>query len=135
MLETNNKEIGKRLFEQRTLKGMSRAEVGKLINLHESTIKRYEDGDIKHVGIDKLKEFARVYSIEVEYLIGWVGKDELIKSKEETAAHSFTVNLIKELQKQNVIDKEGNVPKSIIDLIVSTLKFDDKQKKDKSTKD
>lgn len=66
-----NLEIGKKLFEARKTKRMSRAELGKFVNLHESTIKRYEDGDIKTLGLDKLKQFASILNIDPVYLMGW----------------------------------------------------------------
>ena len=42
-----NRNVGRRLYEARKAKGYSRAKVGEMVGLHESTVKRYEDGDIK----------------------------------------------------------------------------------------
>lgn len=55
-----NKAVGKRLYSARKAKGYSRAKVGELVGLHETTVKRYEDGDIKSLDIERLKDFARV---------------------------------------------------------------------------
>ena len=68
---TFNKEIGLKLFNARKNKRMSRAALGKMVNLHESTIKRYEDGEIKTLDIEKMKEFAKALDISPEYLMGW----------------------------------------------------------------
>lgn len=68
---TFNKEIGLKLFNARKNKRMSRAALGKIVNLHESTIKRYEDGEIKTLDIEKMKEFAKALDISPEYLMGW----------------------------------------------------------------
>lgn len=76
--DDSNKKIGKKLFDARKSKGLTRAELGKLIGLHESTIKRYEDGDIKSLGIEKLQEFAKYLNIDPAYLMGWVEPEEPI---------------------------------------------------------
>lgn len=69
-----NIEIGKRIFAARKKLKLSRVELGKKVNLHESTIKRYEDGQIKTLDIEKMKEFANALDIDVVDLLGWNGK-------------------------------------------------------------
>jgi len=65
-----NIDVGLKIFNARKSLKMSRSELGKKINLHESTIKRYEDGHIKSLDIEKLKEFANALDISPEYLMG-----------------------------------------------------------------
>ncbi|MGL5713822.1 MAG: helix-turn-helix domain-containing protein [Paraclostridium sp.] len=65
-----NVDVGLKIFNARKELKMSRSELGKKINLHESTIKRYEDGHIKSLDIEKLKEFANALDISPEYLMG-----------------------------------------------------------------
>lgn len=66
-----NQEVGSRLFKARKQKDMTRAQLGKIINLHESTIKRYEDGEIKSLDVDKMKDFAKALNCSPAYLMGW----------------------------------------------------------------
>ena len=66
-----NISVGKKLYDARKSLKMSRAELGEKIGLHETTIKRYEDGDIKSLGLDKLKQFASALEIDSGYLMGW----------------------------------------------------------------
>ena len=66
-----NIDVSLKIFTARKKLNMSRAELGKRVNLHESTIKRYEDGHIKSIDIDKLKEFANALDISPAYLMGW----------------------------------------------------------------
>lgn len=47
-----NKEFGKRIHNARKTLGMTMKELGDLVGLHESTIKRYEDGKIKQLDIE-----------------------------------------------------------------------------------
>lgn len=71
MDQNMKKEIGQRLFKKRKEREMSRAELGKLVNLHETTVKRYEDGEIKTLDIEKLTEFANALDTTASYLLGW----------------------------------------------------------------
>ena len=48
---------------------LSRKELGLKVNLHESTVKRYEDGDIKTLDIEKMREFAKALDLDLGYLI------------------------------------------------------------------
>ena len=50
---------------------MSRAELGKLVDLHETTVKRYEDGDIKSPNTEKLAAFAEVLNLDYQELADW----------------------------------------------------------------
>ena len=66
-----NIQVGLRLFNRRKELSLTRAELGKRLSLHESTIKRYEDGEIKSLDIDKIKEFAKALGTTPAYLMGW----------------------------------------------------------------
>lgn len=66
----NNKEVGNKIFSARKKANMSRAELGSKLGIHEVTVKKYEDGDIKALDINKLKEFANALDIPFTYLIG-----------------------------------------------------------------
>lgn len=63
--------VGQRIFSSRKRLKMTRAELGKKVGLHESTVKRYEDGQIKSLDIDKIIEFARALDVSPGYLMGW----------------------------------------------------------------
>lgn len=130
-----NTEVGKKIFDTRKLRGMTRVELGKIVNLHETTIKKYEEGNIKNISIEVLKRFAAALNIEAEYLIGWdekngvVYNEKLVPNNTDEDVHSFTIKLVQELLQADIIDDKDNIPPHIIDLIVSALKADAKQKK------
>lgn len=71
-----NKEFGKRIHNARKTLGMTMKELGDLVGLHESTIKRYEDGKIKQLDIEKAKDFAKALKVSEPYLMGWEVSDE-----------------------------------------------------------
>ncbi|WP_407453584.1 helix-turn-helix domain-containing protein [Methanobrevibacter sp.] len=66
-----NIAVGEKIHKARVNKKMSMKELGLKVNLHESTISRYEKGDIKSLDIDKLHEFAKVLDVSPEYISGW----------------------------------------------------------------
>ena len=65
------KTLGNKIAAARKAAGMSRAELGKRTGLHETTVKRYEDGDIKSPNEEKLAAFAEALSLNYEYLADW----------------------------------------------------------------
>jgi len=124
IIDTNyNIEVGRRLFNARKRKGLTMKEVAILVGLHESSIQRYESGNIKNLSVEKLKDFAKVLDIESEVLIGWDKEIEPITEIDKDA-HSFTCKLVLELLKEGIIKDPDNIPEEIIETIISTLKMD-----------
>lgn len=71
-----NEELGRRLKKSRLELGLTLKELGKIVDLHESTIKRYEDGKIKTLDIEKIKEFSKALKVNPVYILGWDVIDE-----------------------------------------------------------
>ena len=92
-----NTDVGLKIFNARKNLKISRVELGKKVNLHESTIKRYEDGHIKSLDIEKLKEFANALDISPAYLMGW--EQEKIESKSTFNPNIITKKDEKSIQK------------------------------------
>lgn len=100
-----NTDVGLKIFNARKKLKMTRAELGKKVNLHESTIKRYEDGHIKSLDIEKLKEFAIALDISPAYLMGWGNKtstEDKIKLSEEETAYIYDLRELNRLGKNKV---------------------------------
>jgi transcriptional regulator with XRE-family HTH domain len=76
MNDEYNKQVGSRIYTARKNLKMSRAKLGEAVSLHETTVKRYEDGDIKSLDIEKIKEFAYALSVTPELLLGWKDTDK-----------------------------------------------------------
>ena len=58
-----NNSIWKRISDARKNLDLTMKELGKLVDLHESTVQRYENGDIKKLEIEKAKEFAKALKV------------------------------------------------------------------------
>jgi transcriptional regulator with XRE-family HTH domain len=76
MKNTFNVKVGGRIRSARKKQKMTMKELGKKVNLHESTISRYEKGEISTLDIDKIKEFANVLNVSTSYLTGWDEEEE-----------------------------------------------------------
>ena len=72
-----NIEVGERIKYARKRKHLSMKQLGKLVNLHESTISRYEKGEIQALDIEKLKEFAKALGVPAHYLLGMNEKENI----------------------------------------------------------
>lgn len=79
-----NKEVGKIILNARKAKKMSRAELGEKVGLHGTTIKKYEDGNIKSLSIDKLKDFSNALDIDLLDMIDVVATEDDFKSFNDT---------------------------------------------------
>lgn len=66
-----NKEFGSRLKQARHDLKLTMKELGERVGLHESTVKRYEDGKITQLDITKAKDFASALKLDPVALLGW----------------------------------------------------------------
>lgn len=81
-----NKEVGQKIFKARKAKKMTRVQLGELVGLHETTIKKYEDGNIKNLSVEKLKDFSNALDIQLLDMIHLVTTEEEIESINDALA-------------------------------------------------
>ncbi len=60
---------GEKIYRARKAKKMSRVELGELVGLHQTSVKKYEDGNIKNPSVDKLASFAKILDIPLLELL------------------------------------------------------------------
>lgn len=82
-MEFNVKDVGRRIYEARKAAGLTMTELGDRIGVQASTIKRYEDGEFKRVGMDSLVNIANALDVEITYLIGFEPTTPTITKKDE----------------------------------------------------
>lgn len=104
-----NWQVGSRIYKARKALGMTRAELGQKVNLHETTIKRYEDGDIKTLDIEKIKEFAEALNVSGAFLLDW----DIADKNTVLSAHDAWL-----LKKYRLLDLES---KEAIDVLLNKL--------------
>ena len=97
------KAMGQKIYTARKAAHMSRAELGKLVDLHETTVKRYEDGDIKSPNLTNLRAFAKALAIDYHDLVDdflGMGQDDL---QEEMILKFSSIELF--LEQSAIIEK------------------------------
>ena len=97
--------MGQKIYTARKAAHMSRAELGKLVDLHETTVKRYEDGDIKSPNLTNLRAFAKALAIDYHDLVDdflGMGQDDL---QEEMILKFSSIELF--LEQSAIIEKFG----------------------------
>nr|DAF69092.1 MAG TPA: helix-turn-helix domain protein [Bacteriophage sp.] len=65
-----NLEIGKRIKEAREERGFTKTELASRINVADSTIKRYEDGEIERIKIPIIESIAKALQVNPMWIIG-----------------------------------------------------------------
>lgn len=84
--------FSKRLKEARENKGITLAELGRLINKTEATVQRYESGNIKNLKNDTIESIAKALNISPSYLMGW-----------DNEKNNQSVDVVKNLEEQGII--------------------------------
>jgi transcriptional regulator with XRE-family HTH domain len=65
------KRVGRNIRNQRTAVGMTMKELGEKVGLSESSISKYETGDIKSLDLNLLKKIAAALSCDANDLTKW----------------------------------------------------------------
>ena len=97
-----NKLLGKRIRNARKAQNITLLELGKIVGISESTVKRYEDGSIKSVSIDMLKNFAVALNVHPADLMGWIKDAPALSSTEQDLLNKY--RLLSPEGKQSVND-------------------------------
>lgn len=83
-------EFSKRLRQLRKEAGFTQKEFGEKLGLSESSVNKYEKGNIKDVGIDMAHKMATVLNTTPQVLMGWNTNEEDNQEEIETiAAHAL----------------------------------------------
>lgn len=102
-------ELGDNMMLLRKKKGLSQADLGKLIGTSGDVIGRYERGDI-NPSIDVVTNIANALEISIDYL---VGKTKIVMDKD-------TVERLEDISK--LPDEKKNYVYGIIDMCLRDLK-------------
>ena len=62
-------DIIEKIKEAREAKGVSRYKLSQLTGIHESTLKRYEDGAIKKISFENLLKICEALGINIKEII------------------------------------------------------------------
>lgn len=97
-----NKEIGNRIREAREKLGLTKSEVASRIKVADSTIKRYEDGEIEKIKIPVIEAIAKVLNVNPMWIIGKTETPDVNFNHSDYPLEDVYFNFAKELQEKNV---------------------------------
>ena len=67
----NEMGFGQKIKQIRKSKGMSLEQVGDIVGVGKSTVRKWETGDIANMRRDKIAKLANALGVEPSYLMGW----------------------------------------------------------------
>ena len=71
-------EIGKRIFEQRTKKGLTMEQLANLLGVQKSAVNKWEKGIVKNIKRPTILKMSEIFGCEPSYLMGF---DQAIQDK------------------------------------------------------
>ena len=95
-----NKEIGNRIRQAREENGLTKKEVAMKIKVADSTIKRYEDGEIDKIKIPVIESIANALNVNPMWILGKSDTPTLKDNKIKIEDAYF--NFAKEMQEKKV---------------------------------
>jgi transcriptional regulator with XRE-family HTH domain len=77
-------DFGEKIKKLRLERGMTLEQVGNIVGVGKSTVRKWETGDIANMRRDKIELLANALCVEPSYLMGWTDEHvELVLSKDE----------------------------------------------------
>lgn len=105
-------EIGQKIREARTLKGLTQEELGKMIGLQKSAIAKYENGRVVNIKRSTLQKLAQALDLR--------GSDLIIETNPKEVAE-LSAKVLLDIELMDAIEKYYTLPadkqKMIRDLI------------------
>lgn len=79
----NTMDFGQKIKQIRKSKGMSLEQVGDIVGVGKSTVRKWETGDIANMRRDKIALLANALGVEPSYLMGWTDEQHEVITEEE----------------------------------------------------
>lgn len=105
-------QTGLKIKERREQIGVSAVALAKILNVHHSTIYRYEKGDIEKVPTNILEDIAKALNTTPAYLMGWEKApstqssplDQLTPARKEKAV-TYIADLLREQEEETSVEE------------------------------
>lgn len=117
-----------RLKLLRNEKQLTGSEFGKFFNVTKSAVSNWEINN-REPSQEMLKMIADFFNVSLDYLMGKSNIRNNEQLQNDNEVKSFTIKLVQELLKSNIISDPNNIPVEITDMIIAALKNDIKQQK------
>ena len=101
--------FGEKLRNLRKSRGMTLEEVGNLVGVGKSTVRKWESGEIANMRRDKIALIAKALGVSPSYLMGWDDNVENITADEYWA---WREDLRRNPEKRTMFDLTKNASRS-----------------------
>lgn len=98
-------DMGQKIYELRTQKGMTLEELGNKVGVGKSTVRKWENGIIANMKRDKISKVATALDTTPAYLMGWAEESEAQPSNVHNI-HPHEKKLLKSFSRLTDINKE-----------------------------
>ena len=105
--------ISARIKSLRLEKGLTLEQVGNIVGVGKSTVRKWETGMIENMRRDKIASLSKALGVSPSYLLGYTDKRNLEPTKEE----NYLISLIEQLT-----DEETEELANFVDYIISKRK-------------
>lgn len=106
-------DMAKRIKDLRLEKGLTLEQVGKIVGVGKSTVRKWETGMIANMKRDKIASLSKALGVSPSYLLGYTDN----KNKELSNGENELINLI-----QQLTDDEVKELSSFVDYLISKRK-------------
>lgn len=114
----SDNDIGKKIFQRRKALKLTLEEVGRAVGVGKSTVQRWENGQIRNMGRDKISALARVLQMNpVEFV---PGSEEIkplprikIRSSRSKLASAYLKTVVKNPLGQDKATRITIIPKTV----------------------
>lgn len=98
-------DMGQKIKSLREEKGMTLEELGNIVGVGKSTVRKWETGMIANMKRDKIAKIANALGVEPAYLMGW--EDNLNKNSANLVVDILSdSNLVEHIEKLRKLNKE-----------------------------
>lgn len=101
---------------------MTQEELGNVIGVQKSAIRKYESGAVQNIKRTSIKKMADCFGVSPSYLLGYEDSDFVAEEREETPEEKRMNELFKSVPREN--------QKELLDLIETALKMSGLKKKE-----
>ena len=78
MSEVISMEMGQKIYNLRVRKGLTLEELGNMVGVGKSTVRKWENGMIANMKRDKILKVSEVLGTSPAYLMGWEEEDKIV---------------------------------------------------------
>lgn len=83
--------MGQRIYELRTAKGVSQEELGKVIGVQKAAINKYESGLVENMKRSSIQKLATYFGVSPSYLMCFTDDPTLVSQRQSTENEIVTL--------------------------------------------